>query len=122
MRFAAGAIVSVKIFISCVSKEFLAYRDQLRRDLTRHNVEVKVQEDFKDLGTVTLDKLDTYIRACDAVIHLVGDITGAAARPVSTRTILDRYPDITERFPPLGEALARGADISYTQWEAWLAL
>jgi hypothetical protein len=52
--------VSVKIFISCVSKEFLTYRDQLRRDLTRHNVEVKVQEDFKDLGTLTLEKLDAY--------------------------------------------------------------
>jgi hypothetical protein len=47
--------MSVKIFISCVSKEFLAYRDQLRRDLTRHNVEVKVQEDFKDLGALTLE-------------------------------------------------------------------
>jgi hypothetical protein len=63
MRFATGAIVSVKIFISCVSKEFLAYRDQLRGDLTRHNVEVKVQEDFKDLGTLTLEKLDAYTPA-----------------------------------------------------------
>ena len=29
---------------SAVSDEFRAYRDQLRRDLTRHNVEVKLQE------------------------------------------------------------------------------
>jgi hypothetical protein len=54
--------VSVKIFLSTVSDEFRAYRDQLRGDLTRHNVEVKVQEDFKDYGGVTLDKLDLYIR------------------------------------------------------------
>ncbi len=47
--------VSVKIFLSTVSDEFLAYRDQLRSDLTRHNVEVKVQEDFNDLGGDTLD-------------------------------------------------------------------
>jgi hypothetical protein len=47
----------VRIFLSAVSDEFLDYRDQIRHDLTRHNVEVKVQEDFKDLGTVTLDKL-----------------------------------------------------------------
>ena len=42
----------VRIFLSTVSDEFRDYRDQLRHDLTRHNVEVKVQEDFKDLGTV----------------------------------------------------------------------
>jgi tetratricopeptide (TPR) repeat protein len=114
--------VSVKIFISCVSREFLAYRDQLRHDLTRHNVEVKVQEDFKDLGTLTLEKLDAYIRACDAVIHLVGEMTGAVARPASTRAVLAKYPDIAGRIPPLGAALAGSEEISYTQWEAWLAL
>jgi hypothetical protein len=46
--------VSVKIFISSVSDEFHAYRDQLRSQLTRHNVEVKVQEDFKGYGVATL--------------------------------------------------------------------
>jgi hypothetical protein len=77
----------VRIFLSAVSDEFRDYRDQLRRDLTRHNVEVKVQEDFKDLGTVTLDKLDVYIKNCDGVVHLVGDMTGAAAKPESTNSI-----------------------------------
>ena len=69
---------SVKVFLSTVSDEFRAYRDQLRKDLTRHNVEVKVQEDFKDLGGDTLDKLDVYIAHCDCVVHLVGDMTGSA--------------------------------------------
>jgi Domain of unknown function (DUF4062) len=67
----------VRVFLSTVSNEFGDYRDQLRSKLTRHNVEVKIQEDFKDLGGVTLDKLDVYIKACDAVVHLVGDMTGA---------------------------------------------
>jgi hypothetical protein len=114
--------VSVRIFISCVSNEFRTYRDQLRHDLTRHNVEVKVQEDFKDYGVVTLDKLDIYIRACDAVVHLVGDMTGAAAKPASTQAIRAKYPDIAERLPALREPLERGEEISHTQWEAWLAL
>jgi hypothetical protein len=114
--------VSVKVFISCVSDEFGAYRDQLRHDLTRLNVEVKVQEDFKDYGVVTLDKLDIYISVCDAVVHLVGDVTGAAANPASTQAILAKYPDITGKLPPLREPLERGEDISYTQWETWLAL
>ena len=68
---------SVKVFLSTVSDEFSAYRDQLRSDLTRHNVEVKVQEDFKNLGGDTLDKLDIYIAHCDAVVHLVGDMSGS---------------------------------------------
>jgi Domain of unknown function (DUF4062) len=114
--------VSVKIFLSAVSGEFRAYRDQLRADLTRHNVEIKVQEDFKDYGGVTLDKLDIYISACDAVVHLVGDMTGALAKPASTQAILAKYPDLPERLPPLRELWERGAHISYTQWEAWLAL
>jgi hypothetical protein len=53
--------MSVKIFLSTVSDEFGRYRDLLGSDLTRHNVEVKVQEDFRDLGVETLDKLDVYI-------------------------------------------------------------
>jgi hypothetical protein len=85
--------MAVRIFLSTVSDEFRDYRDQLRHDLTRHNVEVKVQEDFKDLGTVTLDKLDVYIKNCHAVVHLVGDMTGASAKPESTRSLLVKYPD-----------------------------
>jgi hypothetical protein len=42
--------MSVRVFLSTVSDEFLPYRDQLEGDLTRYNVEVKVQESFKDLG------------------------------------------------------------------------
>src|SRR5262245_23177199 len=69
-----AAFMPLRIFLSMVSDEFREYRDQLRHDLTRHNVEVKVQEDFKDTGTVTLDKLDAFITYCDAVVHLVGDM------------------------------------------------
>src|SRR5215213_1428785 len=112
----------VRIFLSTVSAEFRAYRDQLRSDLTRHNVEVKVQEDFKDYGGVTLDKLDLYIASCGAVVHLVGDMTGADAGSASVQEIRAKYPDLTDKLPPLREALDQGISISYTQWEAWLAL
>ena len=111
-----------RIFLSAVSDEFRDYRDQLRHDLTRPNVEVKVQEDFKDLGSVTLDKLDVYIAACDAVVHLVGDMTGAAAKAESTKAIVTKYTDLMDKLPPLRQTLESRLDISYTQWEAWLAL
>jgi hypothetical protein len=114
--------MAVRIFLSTASDESRDYRDQLRRDLTRHNVEVKVQEDFKDYGGVTLDKLDLYIKACDAVVYLVGDMIGAAATPEFTAAILAKYSDLSERLHPLRQPLAIGGEISYTQWEAWLAL
>jgi hypothetical protein len=113
--------MSVKIFLSAVSDEFADYREELRRDLTRHNVEVKIQEDFKDAGSVTLDKLDLYISHCDAVIQLVGDMTGSDAKPASIAAILVKHPDLVEKLPPLREPLTKGESISYTQWEAWLA-
>ena len=47
--------MSVTVLISTVSDEFRPYRDLLRADLERHNVHVKVQEDFKNLGGDTLE-------------------------------------------------------------------
>jgi tetratricopeptide (TPR) repeat protein len=111
-----------KIFLSTVSDEFRVYRDQLRSDLTRPNVEVKVQEDFKDLGSDTLDKLDVYIAHCDAVVHLAGDMTGSAPGEHALGALRAKYRDLVDKLPPLGEALRNGLGVSYTHWEAWLAL
>jgi tetratricopeptide (TPR) repeat protein len=121
-RLLGNAGMSISVFLSTVSDEFRAYRDQLRVDLTRHNVEVKVQEDFKALGGDTLDKLDVYIAHCDAVVHLVGEMTGSAPSGREQQALLRKYPDLPASLPPLNVALRRGAQISYTQWEAWLAL
>ena len=86
--------MSVQIFLSDVSDEFCRYRDLLHSDLTRHNVEVKVQEDFKDLGSETLDELDVYIAHCDAVVRgaaiacrscAAGDGAGGGSLTLDTR-------------------------------------
>src|ERR1700722_4074411 len=97
--------MAISVFLSTVSDEFRAYRDQLRGDLTRHNVEVKVQEDFKGLGGDTLDKLDVYTSHCDAVVHLVGEMTGSAPGEREVRALLRKYPDLPVSLPPLGDAL-----------------
>ena len=60
--------MSISVFLSTVTDEFGAYRVKLEGDLTRHDVAVKVQERFKDLGGDTLDKLDIYVAHCDAVV------------------------------------------------------
>ena len=114
--------MSISVFLSTVSDEFRAYRDKLVHDLTRHDVAVKVPEDFKDLGGDTLDKLDVYVVHCNVVVHLVGDMCGAAADAGQQQALAAKYPDLPQRLPPLGEALRDGAGIPYTQWEAWLAL
>jgi hypothetical protein len=95
--------------------EYAGTSYQLRSDLTRHNVEVKVQEDFKDLGGDTLDKLDVYIGYCDAVVHLVGSMTGADPSERELRALLTKYPDLDNKLPPLGETRKNGIAVSYTQ-------
>jgi len=67
-----------KLFLSAVSREFLACRELLTGDLKRPMLDVAVQEDFIVTGGSTLAKLDEYIRACDGIVHLVGKATGDA--------------------------------------------
>src|ERR1700757_1528421 len=117
-RLLGYAGMSISVFLSTVSDEFRAYRDQLRSDLTRHNVEVKVQEDFRDLGGEALCKLDVYIAHCNAVVHLVGDMTGAYPGERGLSALLAKYPDLPTKLPPLGAVLKKGVGVSYTQWEA----
>lgn len=97
--------MSISVFLSTVSDEFRSYRDLLVHDLTRHNVAVKVQEDFKDLGGDTLEKLDAYIADCDAVVHLVGDMCGAVAGEAQQRALLARRSDLAGKLVPLADAL-----------------
>ena len=110
------------ILLSAVTSEFRSYRDELRQKLARPNVSVKVQEDFIGTGTTTLEKLDTYIRHSDVVVHLIGTMTGSMANDTSLADIRARYPDLSRRLPALGQALDAGTALSYTQWEAYLAL
>jgi tetratricopeptide (TPR) repeat protein len=120
LRPITSALMHVKIFLSTVSDEFGVYRDRVRSDLNRPNVEVTIQEDFENLGNKTLDKLDAYIAQCDAVVHLVGVMTGSEPSETELRALLRKYPALGESLPELGAALAAGEPITYTQWEAWL--
>lgn len=110
------------LFISCVSNEFASYRDAMRRDFTRPNLDTKIQEDFIAYGGATLEKLDEYIQHCEAVIHICGDMTGSMANEISIQYINDKYKDFGKRFPAMQLVLNGKAQSSYTQWEAWLAI
>jgi tetratricopeptide (TPR) repeat protein len=105
----------MRIFLSCVTREFGSYRQRLASHLLalpRHAFEVKVQEDFQQGGFTLLDRLGAYIRECDLVLHLVGDFAGARPSPEHVQNMFAR---LGETAPdPLPE-------LSYTQWEYELA-
>ena len=113
---------SVRLFLSCVSDEFGAYRDSLRGALTRPNVEVKIQEDFKALGGDTLHMLEDYIARCEAVVHFLGDMTGSSPATFSVEDLLKRRPGLEEELARTGLKRDDLGALSYTQWEAWLAV
>jgi hypothetical protein len=115
-------MADVKLFLSCVSDEFGDYRDELRGALTRPNVEVKILEDFQALGGDTLAMLETYVESCDVVVHFFGDMAGSAPKPSSVDDLLKRRPELAARLADKG--MDRGAlgRLTYTQWEAWLAI
>lgn len=113
----------LQLFLSCMSGEFRGYRDALRQGLRAHNLTVQIQEELKAGGMSTLEKLDRSIQNCDAVIHLVGKGVGSLAKPRSLAYLQTTYPDLPVRYPALAEFLhPNKPSLSYTQWEAWLAL
>jgi len=113
---------SVKLLLSCVSDEFATYRDPLRRALTRPNVEVKIQEDFKALGGDTLNMLEEYVAQCEAVVHFVGDMAGSTPAASSVDDLLRRRPELEARLAEKGLGRDALKSLTYTQWEAWLAI
>jgi hypothetical protein len=112
----------VKLFLSCVSDEFGDYRDALRKALTRPNVEVKIQEDFKPLGGDTLRMLEEYIEQCEAVVHFVGDMAGSTPATSSVDDLLARRTGLEASLASKGLAHEAHGNLTYTQWEAWLAI
>lgn len=117
-------MTDLKLFLSAVSDEFRTYRTEIRDTLSRsRNISVKIQEDFGAVGVGTLAKLDTYIRDCTAVVHLIGDMTGCVPPALAIRALLERHPDLPERLNCDESALLlQDSAISYTQWEAYLAI
>lgn len=53
---------------------------------------------------------------------MIGDMCGSSADETQQRALLAKHPKLSEKLPPLGEALENGLCLPYTQWEAWLAL
>lgn len=115
-------------FISCVSTEFRSYRSQLKDRLTTNERIVKVQEDLPDDGFKLLERLVRYIRTSEGVVHIVGLSTGKCPTGSEVKQLLTDHPGLAEtlriedRMPGGTADELDGCTISYTQWEALLAI
>ena len=111
--------MSQPVFLSSVTSDFPGFRQIIAEDLRKADAEVRDQEHFRNRGGLLLKLLDDYIRECRVVIHLVGAKAGYIAKPDEVAYLLDQYTDFVTRFPTVAPFVH---ELSYTQWEAWLAL
>ena len=105
-----------------VGAPFAGLRGQLRGYLARTRCNVRVQEDFPQTAATTVRKLADEIRPCAVVIHLVGEKPGAIADVAEVAEYLKAVPDFLAGHPKLRDALGDFSGITYTQWEAFIAL
>lgn len=117
-----SGVVRIRIFFSAVTAEFGAYRKELRKGFARLHIDWRDQEMFQKSLDDTLVMLDEEIKACDAVIHLCGDLTGSRPRQLVWAALLEKRPDFVRKIPRLREYLATGGIPSFTQIEAYLAI
>lgn len=117
------------VFISCVSDEFEkagapfpGMRGQLRGYLARIRCNVRVQEDFPQTAVDTVKKLADEIRPRAVVVHLLGEQPGTIANSAAVAEFLKAVPEFLAKFSELRVALGDCSGISYTQWEAIIAL
>ncbi len=110
------------VFISCVTGEFGAYRVELARYLQRAGIRAVFQETFGVSDVDTIQKLDQEIQGCDAIVHFLGEGVGSIGRADAKQKFLtaeDKEGTFTNRMTPFGDF--RTLDLSYTQWEVFLA-
>jgi hypothetical protein len=68
------------LFLSSVSQEFRQLRQAIASRYRDAGWTVRVQEDLKTSGGLTLEKLWDEIRACDVVICLIGFQSGSVPK------------------------------------------
>jgi hypothetical protein len=66
--------------------------------------------------------LAEYVEQCEAVIHFVGKMAGSTPAASSVDDLLRRSPELETRLAEGGLAHDVLKTLTYTQWEAWLAI
>ena len=114
--------MSKVLFLSTATTEFGPLRKQLADLLQRtKRIHVRHQDDFVHRGVRTLQSLQEEIKASDIVLHWIGRETGGMPPVEQVKELRQSLPDLKSRFSDIVQ-LALEGKISYTQWEAWLAI
>ena len=113
-----------RVFISAASAEFRPLRERLAAMLLRSGINVEYQEIFPQTTSDTVRKLGDLIKECPLLVHIVGHDPGSTAAPAAVADLIDGIPadQFLARFPDLRQGLGDFTGITYTQWEAFLAL
>jgi hypothetical protein len=113
-----------RIFISAANEEFGQIRTRLAALLQRAGLNVEHQDIFPQTASDTVRKLGDLIKKCALLIHMVGHKPGTIACESSVNDLLNKIPraSFLTRFPSLKKDLGDLTGITYTQWEAFLAL
>jgi hypothetical protein len=113
-----------RVFISAASGEFRPLRERLAALLQRSGINVEYQEIFPQTTSDTVRKLGGLIKGWALIVHIVGHNPGSTAHPDSVADLLADVPadQFLGRIPELRQRLGDLSSITYTQWEAFLAL
>ena len=113
-----------RLFLSAATGEYGRLRAALAGHLQRSGINVEHQEIFPQTDADTVRKTGDLIRECALVIHIVGEKPGTIATADAVADLLHAIPRDTflTKFPALRVALGDLSGITYTQWEALLAL
>lgn len=121
------ALDAHRIFISTVTAESGAYRARLAERFKVVSIASVFQEEFEYSDADLIEKLYQLIQPCNVLIHFVGSGAGATANPAAVRDFLEKSEERGEDFPGfwkqhynLGPAFFE--TLSYTQWEAVIAI
>ncbi|MEZ5386558.1 MAG: formylglycine-generating enzyme family protein [Prosthecobacter sp.] len=113
-----------QIFLSAVTREFQRTREMLCSDLLGPDLPWKVAEQsyFAVSGMTLLEKLDRYVKESSAVVHLIGKMAGATGKAQEVEAFLAARPGFLQQYPEVRAALGDCKQLSYTQWEVYMAL
>lgn len=113
------------VFLSVVNTEFEEVRKLRKHWLECAGYKVYDQPTFPHTATATINKLSELVRKSDLVIQLIGKASGSLPSDVCRELFFSAENNATNflcDLPNLRTALGDCSDLSYTQWEAFLAL
>ncbi len=111
------------VFISVANCEFAGLRGEIRNALAG-SFDVVVEPDFPASASNSIRQLDDLIRRCELLVHVVGTEPGSRAQHEDIRAFIEdeAFRRFLWRTPDARQALGDFSQLTYPQWEVWLAV